>query len=644
MFEIKNVSKNFGNDFALKNVSFQISGGLNFIIGASGSGKTTLLKILCGMEQDFSGEVLYNGTSVKTLSSNDKSKYYGRVFGFVWQDFNLLDDLSVFDNIKLPLYLNDKPSDELVIKTMKQLKIYELAGQKVKSLSGGQKQRVAIARELVKNPDVIIADEPTAALDPKSAAIIVDILKEIAKTKTVIIVTHDTSLIDKRSNVFELDKGELVSVNQKEVSVEPKKQSIAKQKLSLLHTFSIAITNMKSSIGRYSVLTLTILISATLLLVNFSGAIGNSGNKIFDELFATYGEGILDISLAHSFMSAAGGDEDQPKADVKQDLSGLYETYINDNRVQHIVFSQAFNNIIIGIDGKNIDVASSGNVPVFKTLVAGSMPMGNGYEVVVPESFVKNQGLSNDDAIGKNITFTGTIYNWDSGEPIAMPVNLDVKIVGIADTTAIYEYNGMVNKYSIDDSFFFSKTALDEMRAQAGVNNNNVNFTIRTNTPEDLISVKDELTKNGIVPLGQFELIEDLVRMNSLTKDQSDSTVIIISLLALLSLSAICVVTAIMRKKEYAIYKISGYGKSHLARIVAMEITLTCAFTIALFLIASPLINQFTSDFFHADILNPTALGLGLILILLNSLLCTGLTAQISRNVKVSKCLKSEVR
>ncbi|WP_332480340.1 ATP-binding cassette domain-containing protein, partial [Cetobacterium sp.] len=163
------------------------------------------------MDQEFSGEAYYNGKSLKELGSKDKGSYYANEFGFVWQDFNLIEDLSVFENIKLPLYLNEKPSNKLVINTMKELKIYDLANQKVRNLSGGQKQRVAIARELVKNPEVIIADEPTAALDSKSAVIIMNILKEISKTKTVIVVTHDTSFVDNRSSVFKLDKGELIS-------------------------------------------------------------------------------------------------------------------------------------------------------------------------------------------------------------------------------------------------------------------------------------------------------------------------------------------------------------------------------------------------------------------------------------------------
>ena len=133
--------------------------------------------------------------TLKTLTSNEKSYFYNNIFGFVWQDFNLLEDLSVLENVLLPQYLKDNQNQKNAEKILKELEIFNLAQQKVKYLSGGQKQRVAIARELMKNPQVIIADEPTSALDEKTSKITMDILKTISKNRTVIIVTHDTSLI-----------------------------------------------------------------------------------------------------------------------------------------------------------------------------------------------------------------------------------------------------------------------------------------------------------------------------------------------------------------------------------------------------------------------------------------------------------------
>ncbi|MGL4372556.1 MAG: ATP-binding cassette domain-containing protein, partial [Turicibacter sp.] len=135
MFELKNISKKYGDEFALNSVSLTIGKGLNFIIGASGSGKTTLLKIMSGLEQKFEGNVLYCGQSIKDLTDNEKSYFYNNIFGFVWQDFNLIEEYSVLENIMLPHYLKDLPSKNEALIVLKTLKISQLANQKVKSLS-----------------------------------------------------------------------------------------------------------------------------------------------------------------------------------------------------------------------------------------------------------------------------------------------------------------------------------------------------------------------------------------------------------------------------------------------------------------------------------------------------------------------------
>ncbi|WP_438348476.1 ATP-binding cassette domain-containing protein [Paenibacillus sp. FA6] len=646
MFKVKNVSRLFGQEYALKNISLEIKGGLNFIIGASGSGKTTLLKILSGLDQDFTGEAYYREQNLKTLSTEEKNEYYNKRIGIVWQEFNLIEDLSVFDNIKMPLYLNEAVSDELVTYTMKQLKISELANQKVRNLSGGQKQRVAIARELVKNPEVIIADEPTAALDPKSAGTIINILKLIAKTRTVIIVTHDRSMLDDHSSVFEMDKGEVISEKVKEQGKSlPSSQKIAKPALSLQRALSVSITNVKSKLSRYAVLALAILVSTSFLLMNTSGSIQNTSQSGFNELYATMGEGILDIELAASFISAGSPseseEEQKPAVDVNQDIGGLYDQYLNDKRVEHIVFAQAVNNITIVVDGKEHKIETSGNVPVFKKLLAGKMPMGDTNEVVVSSSLGDMLGVSNKDLIGKTIELSGILYNWDSGEPVEMPVGTTTTIVGVADTTAVYEYNGEIKEYPVNDSFFFSKSSVMEMREQANMASKTSNFSMRAKTPEDMISLKDELLASGIVPNGRFELVEDMVRLNDQAKEQSGSAVIVISVLALVVSLAVSFMTAAMRKKEYAIYKINGYSNSNLTKITFIEYLLVGIATMGLFLVTSPLINMAMKSFTGAGIMDVTTFAIAGGLIILLCGLCGVVASVVIPTVNLFKSLKS---
>ncbi|WP_394918921.1 ATP-binding cassette domain-containing protein [uncultured Robinsoniella sp.] len=656
MFELKNVSKQFGDEYALREISMTIGRGLHFIVGASGSGKTTLLKIISGMEQSFEGEVFYCGQSMKNLTEQDKSYYYNNIFGFVWQDFNLLDDLTVMENIMLPRYLKKKPDQKEVNKVLADLKIRELAMQKAGKLSGGQKQRVAIARELLKDPLVIIADEPTSALDEESSKIIMNILREISRKKTVIIVTHNGELINQKDKVHEIDKGELISTVDVTERIGNKTERLGNKtdgkgnritktkihKLGFSNAMKIAASNIKNKWGRFSIHVLSLIVGAVLLLAAVSGGITGTGQSVFDELFRTYGDSILDISIAGSFVSAGGTDgkeNDEPDANVTQDIDGLYEKYLSDERVAHIVFTQAYNDIQVNVDGRDIKIDTSNSVPFINRLTAGVMPMGSDNEVVVPQSFVKKLGLSDKEALGKTVTFQGAIYNWDSGEPVSKPVTSQCKIVGVMDTTVKYDAGEELMEYSVEDSFFFSKSATDEMRAQAEVKNGEVNFSIRAKTPADMIAIKDELNADGIVPLGRFELVEDMVRLNQQTNQQSGAAIIVIGVMSVIIILAVAFITAFIRKREYAIYKVSGYSGRHLALLSFAEVLFQTAVSSVLFLCISPAANFATTAFWDVNILNGKLLGVGILLIFAMGIFSGLVTTLVSFSAKITNSL-----
>jgi len=159
----------------LNHLSGDFQKGLNFIYGPSGSGKTTLLNIISGMDQNFEGDVYFNNQSMKRFTKKELSDYYYNSIGFIWQDYQLIEYLSVECNIDLVLSLSNLNKAERkmkVAKVLEELGISGLAKMKVAKLSGGQKQRVAIARALVKDPEIIIADEPTKHLDIKSPTLI----------------------------------------------------------------------------------------------------------------------------------------------------------------------------------------------------------------------------------------------------------------------------------------------------------------------------------------------------------------------------------------------------------------------------------------------------------------------------------------
>ena len=404
----------------------------------------------------------------------------------------------------------------------------------------------------------------------------------------------------------------------------------------------IAAFHIKNKWGRFSIHVLSLIVGAVLLLTAVSGGITGTGQSAFDELFRTYGDSILDISIAGSFMSAGGTDgveNDEPDANVTQDIDGLYEKYLSDDRVSHIVFTQAYNDIQVTVDDKDIKIDTSNSVPVINRLTAGVMPMGSDNEIVVPQSFVEKLGLSDNEALGKAVTFQGAIYNWDSGEPVSKPVTSQCKIVGVMDTTVKYDVGEELMEYSVDDSFFFSKSATDEMRAQAEMKNGEVNFSIRAKTPADMIAIKDELNAGGIVPLGRFELVEDMVRLNQQTNQQSGAAIIVIGIMSVVIILAVAFITAFIRKREYAIYKVSGYSGRHLALLSFTEVLFQAAASAVLFLCISPAANLATTAFWNVNILNGKLLGVGVLLIFAMGIFSGIVTTLVSFSAKITNSL-----
>ena len=222
MLELRNLTKIYNENadnqvIALDHVSFTLpESGMVFLLGKSGSGKTTMLNLLGGLDAPTEGELCIDRTSSKHFRQKDWDAYRNNYVGFVFQEYNLLDDLTIGANITLALNLQGKISktdaEQKISAVLEQVGLSGYGNRKPSELSGGQKQRIAIARALVKNPQMILADEPTGALDSENGKQIFDLLKEISAEKLVVVVSHDEEAARRYADrIIELSDGKVIS-------------------------------------------------------------------------------------------------------------------------------------------------------------------------------------------------------------------------------------------------------------------------------------------------------------------------------------------------------------------------------------------------------------------------------------------------
>lgn len=215
---------------ALNNVSIEFpETGFVFLLGKSGSGKSTLLNAIGGLDKFDGGEIIIKGKSSKDFSQADFDSYRNTFIGFIFQEYNILENFTVAKNLALALELQGKKADKAeVMKLLEQVEMQDYANRKPNELSGGQKQRVAIARALIKNPEIIMADEPTGALDSNTGKQVMDTLKELSKTKLIIVVSHDREFAEYYGDrIIELKDGKILhDTTRKEIVAEETKSGI----------------------------------------------------------------------------------------------------------------------------------------------------------------------------------------------------------------------------------------------------------------------------------------------------------------------------------------------------------------------------------------------------------------------------------
>ena len=350
MLELKKISKTYNtNNFkqtALNNVSISFrEHEFAAILGPSGSGKTTLLNIIGGLDKYDSGDLIINNVSTKLYKDRDWDTYRNYRVGFVFQNYNLISHQSILSNVELALTLGGVSKEERktrAIEALTKVGLKDHIHKNPNQLSGGQMQRVSIARALVNDPDIILADEPTGALDSNTSVQIMELLKEVSKTKLVIMVTHNPELAKNyATRIINIKDGNVVDDTNpyKDVKSKVIEEDFTKRtSMSLLTAFSLSFNNLMTKKGRTILVSLagSIGIIGIALILSLSNGFQNYINSIQEDTLSSYPLSITSeqadmTSLFLSMMDKGDSDDKSNKVHEKQYITSMFGSVSKNN-------------------------------------------------------------------------------------------------------------------------------------------------------------------------------------------------------------------------------------------------------------------------------------------------------------------------
>lgn len=426
MLELKKITKQYLTDAnsvsALKgiNLKFRESEFVS-ILGPSGCGKTTLLNIIGGLDNYTTGDLIINGKSTKKFKDKDWDNYRNHRVGFVFQNYNLIPHQTVLQNVELALTLagiNKKERRKRALKALKDVGLHDQINKKPNQMSGGQMQRVAIARALVSDPDILLADEPTGALDSKTSVQIMELLKDIAKNKLVIMVTHNPELAESYSTrIIKLLDGGVTDdsnpYNEEEKNIDTGK--IGKTNMSFKTALSLSLNNLLTKKGR-TLLTAfagSIGIIGIALILSLSNGMQNYINRVEEDTLSSY-----PITLQETTMDTGEL--------LKAATGSLESKSYNDNKIH----SQNVTSNMLSLMGNG---AKTNNLYEFKKYIENNTDKfnkhandiqysynldlniykenDNGYTLVNPDQIIEKLGMNDMNNMGELIGGATTSYN-----------------------------------------------------------------------------------------------------------------------------------------------------------------------------------------------------------------------------------------
>lgn len=526
MIKIKNLNKKYGESVIFENASFAFPDkGLICVLGPSGCGKSTLLNLIAGFDSVYEGEIFVHGTSISKMNSSELCNYRRGNLGFVFQNYNLLSGYTAIENILLATDVmgkSDTESEPKAKEFLKKLGLAEKAEQKIETLSGGQKQRVAIARALINNPSIILADEPTGALDRKNSAEIMELLKKLSEEKLVIVITHDKKCAEYADQIVTISDGRLCSEMVFGGGVESAALTDgAKPNFPL---WKRAFKNFKVHFTRYIAVALAISIGILCFTLSLS-----SGN-IMEQSIADFE---AKNTAYHSGFVKTDGNEKE-----------IIDLLSNDERIENVYAQYILKDISIKIGEQTVTLDEKyPSSKASQQMSYGVMPQRGKNEIAISPSMAAKFDKNIQNLIGKTaeVSFNGQTFT--------------LTISGIFN--AVY-----------DDCFVSSDI---EQQMMNGISDKAYAVNYDVSHFEDIVSVSDSLKEQNVNSQNASKEVATFLNTFENLNRLFLTVSVLILLIGIFISTILLVKQQNIRYREVGLLSALGYTKNSIQKILLCE-------------------------------------------------------------------------
>lgn len=664
VLELKDVKKYYkmpggGQYEALRGVNAKFAAGeMVAIVGESGSGKSTLMNTIGGLDSDFEGAILYEGKNLRDFSQKEMVNYHKKSIGFIFQNFNLIPHLDLIDNVSIAMTLSnadEKTRRGRAEELLTQVGLKDHMHKKPDQLSGGQKQRVAIARALANDPDVIIADEPTGALDADTTDVILNMIRDIAASgKLVLMVTHSDKVASHCSRVLRIDQGQIVSdQEQKPLDHHLEQRTEVKiQQMSLFKAISLAFKNMKAKFGRNALVStgMGIGIMSVILMLSLgkgvtsyvSGQMNTYSNPLVAEIQKTSSQKMRQQGMqAQQTGDKAALAKQQQKnmaslsgtssasAFSKKDLKKLEKiSHVKKLQKGYSAISLGTNQLKYGKKTASMIYLKTVNDGIAKSEIKkGRLPKAGKDEVMIDSGSADNLGKK---ILGKKVKASLQIGT--------KTINKTVKVVGIYEASGSGQVSTLLLPYS-DLAKIFKDNGLT-LKA-------NVVYLTATDK-QYTSSIKQAAKDKGFAGSMQEQMTEMFDSILSVLTYVLTAIAAVSLLVSAIMILVVLNISVVERTQEIGVMKALGARRKDIRRIFSSEAFLLGLASgivgIALTWLLAQGINSFTQSAFKAAVvsLTPQYALTGLIISIVISMIAGILPANHASKLDPVEALRKE--